>query len=180
MGVIPDFQTAIISILCHDCDKDPNNCYWIQYLIILVSLVTWFQLCTDILVCLPIPNIAQYLNMFQYVSRTYLHIIGCFLPFMAFFAVCFKSKNNNDKMIVFWNITSNCKNFIHLLSTCQDLFRPWLILFSTYLPTCGIATNHGTLHFRYPWFRYLFNCLTPEKNIYKNFNFQSIRELLVK
>ena len=87
-------------MLCHDCDKDPNNCYWIQYLIILVSLVTWFQLCTDILVCLPIPNIAQYLNMFQYVSRTYLHIIGCFLPFMAFFAVCFKSKDNTDKMIV--------------------------------------------------------------------------------
>ena len=101
MAAIPDFQTAIISINCHDCVKDPNNCYWIQYLIILVSLVTWFQLCTDILVCLPIPNIAQYLNMFQYVSRTYLHIIGCFLPFMAFFAVCFKSKDNTDKMIVF-------------------------------------------------------------------------------
>ena len=88
------FLIAVISLSCLECNDGVENtkCGWTNKLIVLVIILIWFQLCNDILQCLPISKIDQYLNMFYYVARSYLRIIACFLPFMFFFAGCFKSK----------------------------------------------------------------------------------------
>ena len=65
---------------------------WITYLILGTVLQIWFQLCLDILQCLPISNIEQYLHMYVHVARSYFKILVCFSPLMIAFAGCFKGK----------------------------------------------------------------------------------------
>ena len=72
---------------------------WIQNLIYLIMLFTFFQLVNDLVHCLPnndFVHIEQYVHMFNRVSVRYLTILAGFLPFLAAFAVCFQGMRKNE------------------------------------------------------------------------------------
>ena len=72
---------------------------WMQNLIYLIMLFTFFQLVNDLVHCLPnndFVHIEQYVHMFNRVSVRYLTILAGFLPFLAAFAVCFQGMRKNE------------------------------------------------------------------------------------
>ena len=78
-------------------EANTNKLPWLVNFVHMVVLITWFQFCKDMMGCLPVPNIALNLTMWQRVAQSYLKIIACFAPFLLGFAFTFNGKWKSPK-----------------------------------------------------------------------------------
>ena len=85
------FATVIILNVDHseNLTKKVQN---LQNLLLFVVLLTWFQICTDLLQCLPSATIQKNLGMFFYVAKAYVKILAGFAPFFVAFAASFRGE----------------------------------------------------------------------------------------
>ena len=91
--IVSTLSIAIASFI----HRDICTYSWMQNLIYLMMLVTFFQLVNDLVHCLPnndFVHVEQYLHMFNRVSVRYLTILAGFLPFLGAFAACFQGMGN--------------------------------------------------------------------------------------
>ena len=90
VAIICVFATSILtlvnSLLKHGNEK------WTENILLFVVLLTWFQICTDLLQCLPSAIIQKNLGMFFYVAKSYVKILAGFAPFLVAFAAAFRGK----------------------------------------------------------------------------------------
>ena len=70
--------------------NDYQRVPWMENLMQIVILISWFRLFTDLIECLPISGYKQNLDMFYYLIKVYLKILLCFAPFFIAFSVIFK------------------------------------------------------------------------------------------
>ena len=92
LAILLTLFTAFASFCCGKEDVAARF-PWMSNLILLAWLLTWFQLSTDIMSCLPIRDIELYINMFKDVARTYVRIIACFVPPLLAFGASFNGKS---------------------------------------------------------------------------------------
>ena len=124
--LIINFTVLVATLLLIKVNSgDDKSMPWLGNFISIAILTTWFHFCKELLCCLPIPGVAQNLNMFQHVSKTYLAIYACFAPFLLAFAHTFKGYKNKSFSLL------NCEikvtfNFSHCelrRGICRDLHR---------------------------------------------------------
>ena len=103
--------------------EEAESMPWLGNFISIANLTTWFHFCKEILCCLPIPGVAQNLNMFHHVGKTYLAIYACFAPFLLAFAHTFKGYKNKSFSLLSCENQVNF-NFSHCKlrrGICRDL-----------------------------------------------------------
>ena len=71
-------------------DDNYTRVPYMENLMQIVILISWFRLFTDLIECLPISGYKQNLDMFYYLIKVYLKILLCFAPFFIAFSVIFK------------------------------------------------------------------------------------------
>ena len=115
LAILLTLFTASASLYCGDQDVAARF-PWMSNLIMLAWLLTWFQLSTDIMSCLPIRDIELYINMFKDVARTYVRIIACFVPPLLAFGTSF----NGETLDIFFSRILSCQIF----QVMNKLFYP--------------------------------------------------------
>ena len=104
MQIAFTLTTALSSLSYEDICKFS----WMQNLIYLMVLASFFQLYNDIAHCLPnneFMHVQQYLNMFYHVSARYLIILAGFLPLLMAFAWCFHGKAKDFFQVKMKNVS---------------------------------------------------------------------------